>query len=88
MLYLGPGAGVSNFFVNGGMRSMGILLVEFVIRFKAESFVVAVALGFVAAGFAIFGTNFTLFYTYMLFCLLLSVQVNFLHSYVKKVYKS
>lgn len=34
---------------------MGILLVELIIRFKAPGSVAAIALGLVAAGFAVFG---------------------------------
>jgi hypothetical protein len=49
------GAFVANFFVNGGTRSMGILLVELMIRFQAPGSVTAIAVGLVAAGFAIFG---------------------------------
>ncbi|ELT97796.1 hypothetical protein CAPTEDRAFT_210198 [Capitella teleta] len=48
------GASVANFFVNGGMRSMGILLVELMVRFQAPGSITAIAVGLIAAGFAIF----------------------------------
>ena len=52
------GCGVQQFFIQGSMRSLGILFLELLAKYDASPTITALSMALVAAGFSVFGTYF------------------------------